>query len=386
MIKKVCEMDSDEISNDKEVCDFINHGYHQESNYKKKWYKENAERINKRRKDNYNPKERMKKHEKDKVKKERNEEITRSWVVKKGQVIDGDQHHLNYDHKARSANRDSKRQTKKRFYYFYYECDEHTQAKLSDLESQIEELFNLIENETSEVTKVAKEFVENDDIVPTDINDLYDDHNLRQCNKWHALQLKIDVEFQEIAQSVQKSFSCKEDWNYCKISCGRCHEDQLCLDHKRMQDKKIVKTLEVALERNDHLKRSTLLRFKTGLAKAKNLKLTEEQSLKVKDMETKIEKNHAMFVSQIHNTFDRDDPEIEEMGMFKLDKMPIRKELCDNWHHLQEDIKSNFDIIAKYFEESLVWPAFLENRNCNVFCQICEILYKCQENHSCLDL
>ena len=247
-------------------------------------------------------------------------------------------------------------------------------------------MFNLIENETSEVTKVAKEFVENDDIVPTDINDLYDDHNLRQCNKWHALQLKIDVEFQEIAQSVQKSFSCKEDWNYCKISCGRCHEDQLCLDHKRMQDKKIVKTLEVALERNDHLKRSTLLRFKTGLAKAKNLKLTEEQSLKVKDMETKIEKNHAMFVSQIHNTFDRDDPEIEEMGMFKLDKMPIRKELCDNWHHLQEDIKSNFDIIAKYFEESLVWPAFLENRNCNVFCQICEILYKCQENHSCLDL
>ena len=384
-------MDSDEISNDKEVCDFINHGYHQESNYKKKWYKENAERINKRRKDNYNPKERMKKHEKDKVKKERNEEITRSWIVKKGQVIDGDLHHLNYDHKARSANRDSKRQTEKRFYYGYNsiylpECDEHTQAKLSDLESQIEELFNLIENETSEVTKVAKEFVENDDIVPTDINDLYDDHNLRQCNKWHALQLKIDVEFQEIAQSVQKSFSCKEDWNYCKISCGRCHEDQLCLDHKRMQDKKIVKTLEVALERNDHLKRSTLLRFKTGLAKAKNLKLTEEQSLKVKDMETKIEKNHAMFVSQIHNTFDRDDPEIEEMGMFKLDKMPIRKELCDNWHHLQEDIKSNFDIIAKYFEESLVWPAFLENRNCNVFCQICEILYKCQENHSCLDL
>ena len=394
-------MDSDEKSNDKEVCDFINHGYHQESNYKKKWYKENAERINKRKKDNYNPKERMKRHEKDKVKKERNEEITRSWVFKKYQVINGDQHHLNYDHKARSANRESKEQTEKRFnngYNSIYppsmkpgfwkkgECDEHTQAKLSALESQMEDLFNLMENETSEVTKVAKEFVENDDIVPRDINDLYDHHKLRQCNNWHALQLKIDVKYQEIAQSAKKSFICKEDGHYCIIFCTGCGIEQKCLDHKRMRDKRIVKTLEVALERNDHLKRSTLLRFKIGLAKVKSLKLTEEQSLKVKDMETKIGENHAMFVSQIHNIFDRDDPEIEETGMFKLDKMPIRKELCDNWHHLQEDIKSNFDIIAKYFEESLVWPAFLENRNCNVFCQICEILYKCQENHSCLEL
>ena len=81
------------------------------------------------------------------------------------------------------------------------ECDEHTQAKLSALESQMEELFNLMENETSEVTKVAKEFVENDDIVPRDINDLYDHHKLRQCNNWHALQLKIDVKYQKIFSS-----------------------------------------------------------------------------------------------------------------------------------------------------------------------------------------
>ena len=92
-------------------------------------------------------------------------------------------------------------------------------------------MFNLIKNETIEVTKVAKEFVENDDIVQRDINDLYDHHKLRQCNNWHALQLKIDVKYQEIAQSAKKSFICKEDGHYCKISCKRCHEDQLCLDH-----------------------------------------------------------------------------------------------------------------------------------------------------------
>ena len=368
MIKKICEMDSDETANDKEACDFINRDYH-EVNYKKKWYKENAERINKRKRDNYEPEERIKRHEKDKVKKKRNEEITHSWVFKKGQVIEGDQNHLNYDYWARFDNRESKEETRRRFnngYDLIYppsiqqcsmglkflgksECDEHTQAKLSALESQMEELFNLMENETSEVTKVAKEFVENDDIVPRDINDLYNHHKLRQCNNWHALQLKIDVEYQEIAQSAKKSFICKEDWHYCKIRCHGCLIDQQCLDHKRMHDKRFVKTLEVALERNDHLKRSTLLRFKIGLAQVENLKLTEEQSLKVKDMETKIGENHAMFVSQIHHIFDGDDTEIEKTGMFKLDKMPIRKELCDNWHHLQEDIKSNFDIIAKYF-------------------------------------
>ena len=66
-----------------------------------------------------------------------------------------------YDHLARSDNRDSKKETKKRFnngYNSIYppsiqsgfwkktECDEHTQAKLSALESQMEELFNLMEN------------------------------------------------------------------------------------------------------------------------------------------------------------------------------------------------------------------------------------------------
>ena len=51
-------MDSDEISNDKEVCDFINHGYHQESNYKKKWYKENAQKISQQRAESYNPEKR----------------------------------------------------------------------------------------------------------------------------------------------------------------------------------------------------------------------------------------------------------------------------------------------------------------------------------------
>ena len=469
MIQNICEIDSDEIENDKEACDFMEKDQH-EKNYKqewykknsqnikekydsearkkkyqlrkkveakltkricekgkelsedeevdqfltrdtteklkkKKWYKENAERIKKRRKEIYDPKQRMERHEKDKVKKKRNAEISDNWVFKKGQVIKGDQHGLNYDHKTRYENKDSKQQTKRRFNNGYNlifppsiqsinglrfskksECDENSHAKLSALESEIEEVFNFFENETNEVTEVAKEFVENDDILPRDINDLYDDHKLRQCNKWHALQLKIDAEFQEIAQSVQKSFSCKKDWNYCKISCGRCHEDQLCLDHKRGDDKRSVKTLEVTLNRNDHLKRNASLRLKIGLAKVKNLKLTQEQSLEIKDMENKIGEKHEMFVTQIQHIFERDDPEIEKHGMFKLDRIPIRKELCDNWHHLQEEIESNFDIIAKYFEESLVWPAFLENRNCNVFCQICEHLYKCQENHECLEL
>ena len=55
-------MDSDEKNNDKEVCDFINHGYHQESNYKKKWYKENSEKIRKKQTESYNPSKRNKKH------------------------------------------------------------------------------------------------------------------------------------------------------------------------------------------------------------------------------------------------------------------------------------------------------------------------------------
>ena len=66
MIKKVYEMDSDETANDKEVCDFINHGYHHESNYKKKWYKENSEKIRKKQTESYNPSKRNKKYQEEK--------------------------------------------------------------------------------------------------------------------------------------------------------------------------------------------------------------------------------------------------------------------------------------------------------------------------------
>ena len=56
----------------------------------------------------------MERHEKDKVKKKRNEEISDNWMFKKGQVIKGDQHGLNFDDKTRYDNKDSKQQTKQR--------------------------------------------------------------------------------------------------------------------------------------------------------------------------------------------------------------------------------------------------------------------------------
>ena len=44
----------------------INHGYHHESNYKKKWYKENSEKIRKKQTESYNPSKRNKKYQEEK--------------------------------------------------------------------------------------------------------------------------------------------------------------------------------------------------------------------------------------------------------------------------------------------------------------------------------
>mgnify|MGYP007022853615 CR=1 FL=1 len=58
MIQHICEIDSDEIVDDKEACDFMDKDQH-EKKYKKEWYKQNSGNI----KEKYDSEARKKKYQ-----------------------------------------------------------------------------------------------------------------------------------------------------------------------------------------------------------------------------------------------------------------------------------------------------------------------------------
>ena len=62
LIKKVCELGSDNVADDEECCDFLNKDQ-AEISYKKNWYKENSEKIRKKQAESYDPSKRKKKYQ-----------------------------------------------------------------------------------------------------------------------------------------------------------------------------------------------------------------------------------------------------------------------------------------------------------------------------------
>ena len=75
LIKKVHELDSDNVADDEECCDFLNK-HQAEISYKKNWYKEHSEKIRKKQTESYDPSKRNKKyHEEKKVKSDLSKKI-----------------------------------------------------------------------------------------------------------------------------------------------------------------------------------------------------------------------------------------------------------------------------------------------------------------------
>ena len=93
-------------------------------------------------------------------------------------------------------------------------------------------------------------------------------------------------------------------------------------------------------------------------------------------------------ILDLYETFDN-----ERLEIFKNDpisyhdisyfnELPLRKELCENWHGLQIDIDSKFKSIAKEQDESVVW----KNNQCycsNVLCRPCKKWDKCMDHLNC---
>ena len=74
LIKKVHELDSDNVADDEECCDFLNK-HQAEISYKKNWYKEHSEKIRKKQTESYDPSKRNKKYQEEKK--------VKSYLIKK---------------------------------------------------------------------------------------------------------------------------------------------------------------------------------------------------------------------------------------------------------------------------------------------------------------
>lgn len=107
MIKKVCEIDSDNIADDEECCDFMNKDQ-AEISYKKNWYKENSEKIRKKQTESYDPSKRNKKYQ--------DEKKVKADLIKK--ICDKDDKELAEDKDVcRFLNKDAKEKLYKKEWY-----------------------------------------------------------------------------------------------------------------------------------------------------------------------------------------------------------------------------------------------------------------------------
>ena len=221
------KLDEDENSDldfyqDKDVIKFVDERKRQKS-YKKEWYEKNAEKIKKRKKDNYDPVARKKQFERDKVKMKRADE--EDWWLS---MTEDDINKLQRESKENNSK--CKEQTSTRLEYNvsrikHFNVDHETDMKTKKLRNEILAVHKEVENNIDILKKTAlKNIKDGVKMIDFQTFDRYqtavkwgaelDAMFVNVCDPWHALQLKMDVKFKEIAQQRGESFDC-----------------QFCIDH-----------------------------------------------------------------------------------------------------------------------------------------------------------
>ena len=86
------------------------------------------------------------------------------------------------------------------------------------LQLAIEDVFKKNENEICKVKKIALDFVKNVDVDIFEVQNIYKVLQLHLCESWHALLIRIDTEFHEIAMSNGKSYRKGYFKGICELS------------------------------------------------------------------------------------------------------------------------------------------------------------------------
>ena len=88
---------------------------------------------------------------------------------------------------------------------------------------------------------------------------------------------------------------------------------------------------------------------------------------------------------ELYETFDNEICEIFKNTPLScisyIDELPLKKQLCENWHGLQIEIDSKFYSIAKQQDESVAWK--IDQCYCTNICGPCKKSDKCMDHLKC---
>ena len=313
-------------------------------------------------KNTYDKKKRSAVYEKEKIKMKASKEESWRKDLKKSLIEEEVK-------KAKEYNSDARDQSNKRFQCGLdimkrLKIEGHSHKKVKDLNDQIESLSQFLEIEV-----ILKEV----NAVPTEggfgkiIREKFEEFNKKVCNQWHDLQLRIDIEFKEVAKEKGISFSCQNDRNYCPLSClvMCCHRSRYCQDHEKISD-----SYSFALFHNRSYEKKTKKLYDKGFEILQGLTLIKESPEPLKNLLKNIEILQEKFEVEIHGLF------VNNKQMETQDS-PLKKELCEEWHGLMKKIDVAFRDIAKQHQKLFVCP--YDGIYCRISC------YKCGKIHYCQD-
>ena len=231
--------DIDKLYGDKSFRKFM-HRETKEKERKKAWYKKNADRIKAKRKASYNRNQKFEENKVQKSKRDKRRKIEADSLSKEYEILGwpgfcGKMMNKGLDVETRNDNLKSKKEALQRYHYGRRKiCKNDSRAQIFALQLAIEDVFKKNENEICKVKKIALDFVKNVDVDIFEVQNLYKVLQLQLCESWHALLIRIDTEFHEIAMSNGKSYR----KGYFKGICG-CHLlDQICPKYPERENSK----------------------------------------------------------------------------------------------------------------------------------------------------
>ena len=364
--------DIDELDDDINFHKFMNKET-KEKERKKAWYNKNADRIKTKRKASY---DRIKKFEENKVQKSKRDKRNKiqTDTYEKQYLIMGSffsgvdltRSNGGLDDKANKHNFKSKKEALERYHYGRMKIcknDKDSRAQIFALKLAIEDVFKKNENETCKVKKIALDFAKVAEVDLSEIQYMYKVLQLQHYESWHALQIKIDIEYHEIAMSIGKPFS--TFWYPKEISKFQNH----ALDINLWEKLRIWNVLRV------------------GLGKTKNLPLLQEQSQTLHDLKVQIHDQHVEIEDQIYK-FCHSEEEIKyEKWLSKAEnytirakkrvelwsEMPLRKDMIEKWSKLNDKIIEESKNICNHF--GLAFDIEVE-KDCLEKCHFCIVNHR----------
>ena len=314
-------------------------------------------------KNTYDKKKRSAVYEKEKIKMKASKEESWRKDLKKSLIEEEVK-------KAKEYNSDARDQSNKRFQCGLdimkrLKIEAQSHQKVKDLKDQIESLAQFLE-----IEDILKEL--ND--VPTEgafakiIGEKFEEFNIKVCNQWHDLQLKIDLEFKEVAKKKGISFTCQNEMDYCPLSCrvNTCHRSRYCQDHEKISD-----SYRKALVFNRYWEKETKKLYYKGFEIIQKLTSLKAPPEPLKKLLNNIEILQERFNVEIHGLF-ADNKQME------TDDPPLQKELCEEWHGMMKMIDIAFRDIASQHQKLYECP--YNWIYCTFSCNRCNNSHYCQDH------